>query len=82
MGKRTTPRTYTDADLADLEVLGVGDLAELLGIPAGSFSTALWRGSRGMSGGIEFPPAHRSLGSCKVWFRTAEVQAAIDKHVG
>ena len=73
-------RIYTDADLTDLEVLGIGDLAEIFNMPAGSLSTGIWRYQRGMSGAFEFPAPHATLGNCKIWFRTSELDEAIKKH--
>jgi len=72
--------TYTDSQLADLQVLGLGDIADLLGIDRHAVSMRLHRTEHGKTGGWDFPAPHATLGACRVWLLTEELQAAIDRH--
>lgn len=70
---------YTNADVADLQILGVGDIADRIGVATHTVTMRNHRTKLGVSGGWDFPPPHATLGSCSVWLGTAEVLAAIDR---
>lgn len=72
--------SFTDAGVAALEILGVGDIADRLGVAPHTVTMRNHRTRHGMSGGWEFPLPHGTIGSCSVWLGTVELYEAIEQH--
>ena len=72
-------KQFSDTDVADLDVYGLQDVANLLNANRQNVAQRLYRNRKGIGQRWSFPDPHRTVGDRPIWFGTREFFAAVDR---